>query len=643
MRHPVAGLISAAALLLLAAGLTGTVVAQTPSQSMPGAAASPSPSPSPAARRLRVSIDSYTSAINQQMVGPGITPPEGAGFAAGGVVAPGTPYDLFSGDPLITGMAIHQALELIPTYAISSAFDLSLTAGYGTVGGSGNVANYWGDSIMPTLNPTLGSRAFSDPVAFPTHNGVDGVQGSRVSILDGMLALHNGDGGLTVGWLDQHQSVRFVFAQPAWTNTPAELVPILPENIGEPSPGTNLEASRVPILPLQGIDAWYTEGLATAEVTDGDLPAVPGTSARVSSVSLSIAHGAQLVYSGEIARLTQSGTDTTAPVLFGTLPVTNASGQGPIPQSTLFAQKMLVAGASAVFPVGTSDAEARFGYSCYTAYGAFAPTSSCTSGTYAYGKFHHGFNTFDGALELVYFAPTYAPAILPYGTEQNILDAQYAWPRTWFPEDYAFVDHSIVGANRQGARLSLNTLVAGVEVRLAGGIYEQIQSDDAAHAYDVGFNEPYFTPQLTSSGGTLGWEHHLDAAFAWHPAFGNVRLDLSDSAINRAPSFANPSEAVEMDYPGAVLALTRPITSRITGSVGAGRYAAHGAFDSMGPNVDLAEGVLFAGAEYQANASTAYHLQYRLYSEHGTTPETFGPSIGAFHGPQIMFEELFKT
>jgi hypothetical protein len=643
MRHLVAGLVSAAALGIFGASLTGIGAAQS-GPPRPGVATpSPSPAPTKAPPRLTFQLESYTSAINQQMVGPGISPPEAPGFIAGSLVAPGTPYDLLNKGPLVTGMGIHQELKIAPTFAMSPLFDLSVSAGYGSAGGSGNVDTYWGDAMMPSLNPSMGFRAFSVPPAFPTHNGADGIQATRVSILQGSIALHSGDGAFTMGWLTQHQTARFVFNQPAWTNTPAQLVPLLPSNIGEGSPGSDIAASKAPILDLQGFDAWYRQGLATAELTNAVLPSLPGSPARMMSASLAVAHGQRLVYSGEIVSLTQSGP-ITAPVLFGNLPFTSPSAYGPIAQSTLFGQRMVVAGAGAVFPVGDSDAEARVGYSCYGASGAFAPQSSCVSGTYLYGKFHHGFNAFDAGLELVYFSPRYAPAILPYGTPQNIWQIAWAWPRTWYPGYFQFVDHSIVGANRQGARLTAGTLIAGVEIRLAGSIFQQVSNYDNSTAFQPGFVEPYFTPQLTAAGGTRGWEHHLDAALSWKGGkVGDVRLDLTDTTINRAPSAPNPTETVKMDYPGAILAYTRAINERTTGSVGAGWYGAFGSFNGIGPaNANLSENVVFAGFEYKANPTSVYHVQYRLYSMNGSPTIPGGP-LPLFHGPQIIFEQLFKT
>ena len=479
------------------------------------------------------------------------------------------------------------------------------------------------------------------PPAFPTHNGGDSVSGTRLGFVQGSVAMHDGSGAFTVGWFDPHQTTRFVFAPPPWTNTPAQLVPLLPQNVGDGTPGSDL-GIKPPILPLHGVDAWGKYRTSVIEVTDADLPAAPSAPARLASASIVVTNTSKVIYTGEIAHLTQAGPTLAAPVLFGTAPTVTVSSQGPLPSSTLFGQRMLVAGAGAVFPAADSDFDLRAAYSCYSVSGAFAPTGSCTSGTYLYGKVHHGFTAFDLSLELFHVDPQYSPAYLPYGTPQNTWNIAYA-PRTWFDNAYQFFDNTRFGSNREGIRLSSNFLVAGVEVRLAGGLYEQIQPGTAANSFNVGFVEPYFPPQLTAAGGTRGYERHLDAAFIWHPKFADVRLDLSDTAMARGPSPGNPNELVLMDYPGGILALSRPITSRIYGSAGVGRFAVHGAYDNGGGvNADLAQNVVFVGGEYHSSPTSVYHLQYRLYSVNGLPTTAGGPSP-AFHGPQIIFEQLFKT
>ena len=101
---------------------------------------------------------------------------------------------------------------------------------------------------------------------------------------------------------------------------------------------------------------------------------------------------------------------------------------------------MVVLGLGATFPLGVCDGELRYGYSCYGAVGAATATSTCTSGNYYYGKLHHGFAHFDLIVEGTRNEASYAPAILDYGTPQNVWQYPAAWPCTWLRGNYQLVD-----------------------------------------------------------------------------------------------------------------------------------------------------------------------------------------------------------
>jgi hypothetical protein len=641
VRYLIAGLFGMAAAFLWFGASPEVAGAQV----TPAGAASPSPSPAPTAvppKRFRMAIDSYTSGTNQQFVGPGISPPQGPAFAAGSPVAPGTPYDFLSGGPETTGEGISQAFLLKPTYSLSPAMNLSVTAGYGSVGGSGTVAEYWGEETMPPLNAHLGQNAVSVPPTFTTHNGQDSVNASRLSILSGTLVDPRGNAAVTAGWFNLHQTASFVFQSPPATNTPPELVPQLPESLSDGAPSADVFKARPPILPLHGYDGWLKANLATFEFADADLPAMASAPARVTTASMVLDHGGGLTYTAQIAHVREAGTILTTE-LFGSNPTLTPTAQGAVPSSFLTGQRDTIVGAGATFNLPFDvDAEARYGYSCYTADGTTLATSHCTSGNYYYGKLHHGFAQFDLGVEFTRFEAAYAPTIMPYGTIENIWSPVYAFP-DWFKTDYHLVDVTKTGANRQGVRVSSSFLIAGVEVRVSYASEYQIQKVDPSNVFTPGFVENYFLPQLTTAGGTLGREQHAAASFAWHPKFADVTLDLTDDTLGRAPSPGNPQEAVSMNYPAGVFALSRALGEKFYGSLGAGRYAVDGSFDNSGPkNADLAQSVIFAGLQFRANANSGYWLQYGLWSVHGTATTLMGPSP-AYHGPQIMFDQRFKT
>jgi hypothetical protein len=582
-------------------------------------------------------METYTSGTNQQFVGPGISPPEGPGFAAGSQLAPGTPYDFFSGAPQVTGQGLSQDFLLKPSYSITPAFDITATFGYASGAGTGNVFNYYGDALVPTINPSIGSRAFTLAPAFPTHNGQDSASAVRMSVLSGSILDRNGNAGLSVGWFNLHQNLPFAFSQAPWTNMAFTPVPQIPQNIGDGPPTIDVMKEGPEILPLQGEDFWLKSNLATVEVTNASLPGPSTSPARILTGSLLLDHGSGLRYSGQFTALNTTGPDTAA-VLFGS----NASLVNGVPQSTVFSQHMILTGVGAAFPISTSDAELRYGYSCYSATGTAFNTAACTSGNYYYGKVHHGFQNFDLSLEGVRFEASYAPALLDYGTPQNVWSYPAAWPGTWLRGNYQLVDNSMVGPNRQGVRVATTFIVQGVEVRFAFAQYQQIAALNSTSAFTPGFIEPYFLPQNTTPG-TLGYEQHFEGWFNYHAGFADITLDLSQVNTWRSAPAGQPQDNVLMSYPAGVLSFSRPFGPKVTGTAGLGRFELSGQFDTSGPtNASLQQNVIFAGVQLRSNANTGYGLIWSNYSTSGQPTLPGGPSP-AYHGPQIQFYQRLKS
>ena len=635
MRQYAVPLFAAVFLTFGIAEVGGVALAQT--TPVPAASASPDPAPTKKPARYTVKIETYTSGTNQQFVGPGTTPAEGPAFSAGGALAPGTPYDFFSGASQATGQGISQDFLVKPIFYANPNVDVSVTLGYGSASGTGNVVNYWGDAIMPSINPNLGNRAFTLTPQFTTHNGQDPISATKLGVLQGSIMDHNGNGGITLGYFDLHQTVPFAMSQAPWVSTPFQVVPQLPHNIGDGAPTVDVLKGNPQFLPMSGFDAWYKADLATFEVASGLMPAPTNSPTRITTASVVLNHGAGLSYSGELTMLNQYGPET-ARVLFGS----GATLTNGIPQSMLFGQHQFVAGLGATFTTGQVDADLRYGYSCYNAIGTAASTAACTSGNYYYGKLHHGFSHFDVAIEGVRNEASYAPAILDYGTLENVWTYPAAWPSNWLRGTYQAVDNSMVGPNRQGFRLGGTTIIAGIEIRLSYARYSQIQVVDGTSAFASGFIEPYFLPQL--SGGSIGIEQHAEGWFSYRAKWADIVLDLAQ--INMWRSGTAPvlgADAVRMAYPMGTLSLTRPFGPKVTGTIGAGRSALNGQFNTSGPNnADLSQDVIFAGAQYRTNATSGYGLEYRLYSVDGT-PTIPGGLSPAYHGPQIQFYQRFKT
>jgi hypothetical protein len=287
------------------------------------------------------------------------------------------------------------------------------------------------------------------------------------------------------------------------------------------------------------------------------------------------------------------------------------------------------------------DARVRFAISCYSAQGAPAPSAGCARGRFAAARVGRTAGDFELALEALRMDATYAPAILPYGMLENVWSPAYSWPGTWLKGNYQLVDDATMGPNRGGGRLTTRFRLHDVETRFAYGIFSQLRPFDATTAYQPGFVEGFFLPQLAAAG-TRGVERHAALAVIAHPRFADVELDATDIAMARGGSAGHPDEAVALDSRGATLTLWRHFGRHAVASLGAGRNAMFGTFDGAGPpNVDLAERVVFGGLQWQQNDRFGYALQYRLYSVAGmaTTGASGIPVSPAYHGPQLMLEQ----
>ena len=623
---------------------TDLIVAVTPKVT-PSGTPSPTPSagPTKAPKRFSLHGDGYLNAINQQMKGEGLTPPEGPGFAAGSVISPNSPYDLYSGAPLETGFGFHQALKISAVYSLSKFVDFTAVVGYGSVSGNANTAGYWGEQLMPTLNAHLGYRSASLPVAFDTHNGQHATQASRISVLSGTFLTHDGNSGLRAGYFDLRQTNKFVFQSAPQTNSPAALAPVLPESIGEGAPLMDAMAPFSATLPLHGVDAFTKIRDATIELTDAELPALPGTHARVRTGSIFLDRGPGTKFSLQYARVTEAGDPIGTTTLFGGNSTTVGSFQGPLPFSTLNAQRQTLIGGSAQFPLPNSfDALLEYSDSTYSADGVLAPATSNVHGSFAHAQLKRGFGPLELSVDGYRFDPHYATTILPYGTLENVWSSAYSWPGPWLKGTYQLVDNTAIGVNRQGFRLKGISAFGKTDLRVSYADFRQISPLDQAHGFSTGFVEGFYLPQFSPAGATLGRQKQLAAYLALHPAFADVTVDFTDDTEHRNGSTGHPEEAVSMDYPAYVLTFSRQLNPRLLGAAGYGRYATNGSFSKSGANnADTDQRVYFLGGQFSKDGKNAYHLQYRYYVNNGLAniPGATGPQ---FHGGQFILEQRFK-
>ena len=417
----------------------------------PAAAGSPVPSATPRARGLSFSTILDSTFIDQNTAGPGQVGAEAAGFIAGSPLSPNTPYDLFSSAPLTPGVAGIVQGTTTGTYR-TPALDLSLTGGLGYVTGSLTNASYWGENLIPTLNPHTGSQALPYTITFPTAPGQDDAAAFRLSILGGSIATADGNLAIKGGYFDLTQTDRFVFAQPALTSVNPAIAYAPAETLSNGLAGSDVWQPLSSALPLSGFDVVGKHGIATFEATNAALPSLPGTSARTTIGSIVVDHGEGTRYSAEFVHATTSGASFTTTVPFGANPMFLSTPQGTLPTSVLSGQQQMIVGLRAAFhlmPQWSLDAVAEIGRSWYSAHDVAMPGTSRPGGYY-----HLGFTKIYGrataSFDLYRMEARYATIILPYGVPENQWSTSFAWPGQWLKSNFQLIDNIELGDNRQG-------------------------------------------------------------------------------------------------------------------------------------------------------------------------------------------------
>ncbi len=633
----------------LHASLIVRAVAQTAPQQSPAAAASPSPSASPSASpspkprpgTWRIGLDAHTTFISQGASGPGLAPPEAAGFAAGSPVSPLTPYDVFSSAPIVPGNASESALYVRSQY-FGRAFDATLTAGAGYVRGSVTNASYWGESLFPTINPHLGAQALPYRIVFPAHAGGDDGTAFAASVLSGSIATKDGSLVLRGGWFDLAQTAPFVFVQPPVTNAVPSVGIATPETLGDGPPTLDAWPTPAPALPLHGVDLVAKRGIATAELTDAALPALPGTPARMRSASLSVDHGDGTKYSVQYLAIATGGDLVSTTVLYGGDPTVVNSPQGSLPVSLIGGQRERVAGASAAFHASRAlDAVVELGRSWYDADHVAEPGTE-RPGTYAHAGVSRTVRRATASVDLYRNEAYYADALLPYGVPENVWSVAWSWPGQWLKSNYQLINDFPVNINRQGYRLKYSVKGGGspLDVRVSYASFAQIAPITTANALRAGFIDGFFLPQLPGSA-TLGRQQQYGLYAAWHAAFADVTFDYAEDTMRRPPPAGIPSDDVSYDNPEAVLTVARHVGSRVLVTAGIARYGMRGSFEQPYTNVDFAERIGFAGAQLveSTHAATQITLRRTIF---GGIPSRLGGPPPDFTATSLILEQRYK-
>jgi hypothetical protein len=599
----------------------------------------PSASPTPPAGTLRLNGAGHITFISSSSSGPGVTPPEGPGFAAGSPLSPLTPYDVFSSAPLVSGNAGEAAFVLRPDY-FGRAFDLSLALGIGAMTGSMTNAAYWGEPLFTPLNPHLGSQVLPYRIVFPTHPGQDDASAVAASVLSGQIASKDGNLKLRAGWFTLAQGDPFTFTQPAVANVPPSLAFVTPESLGDGPPNLDAWTTLQSVLPLHGVDLFAKRGLASLELADAALPSLSGTGARLHSASLVIDHGEGTRYSAAFEHVATGGDPVSTTILFGANPSLLPSPQGDLPTSMVNGQRQTIFGARASFHVNRSvDGVVEYGHSTYEATLVAQPGTS-RPGNYYHLGVTHALGSGSLALDGYWNGPFYATTIVPYGIPENVWSVAWSWPGQWLKSNYQLINNFPVNVDRQGYRAKYVLKTPAIDLRLAYATFGEIKPITYSNALRTGFVDGFFLPQPDNAA-TLGRQHQYLLYAGWHAPFGDLSFDYAEDTMHRSFEAGRPQDYVSYDSPEYVVTYTRRFRPGLLASIGYGRYAMRGSFSQAFTNVDYAQRSGIAGVEWAMSPHAALLVSVRRNVFAGIPPAPGGPSPN-FTNTLLTVEQRYR-
>jgi hypothetical protein len=587
---------------------------------------------------IRTTVDGHLTFVSQSASGPGTQPIEGPGFAAGAPLAPLTPYDTFSSGPTVPGNAGESALVVTPTY-YGRAFDASLTFGAQLVTGSITNATYWGESLLPPLNPHLGAQQLPYAVTFPTHAGSDDGSGFVGSILGGSIATRDGKVRLRAGWFDLMQTDGFVFTQPAFTSVVPSLAVAPAESLGNGAPTADWWALASPAYPLHGLDLTARTGLASVELSDATLPSLPGTGARLTMGSVVVDHGEGTRYSAQVLHLATGGALVPTTILFGVGALV-PSPQGPLPATTIGGQSENSFGLRAAFhALRNVDAVTEFGHSTYAAQNVALPGTG-RPGSYLHAGVTYGLGRASLTLDWYRNDPYYATAILPYGIPENVWSVAWSWPGQWLKSNYQLINNAPVNVDRQGYRFSYRLGKGPLELRAAYANFGEIVPITITNAMQTGFVDGFFLPEPDAAA-TLGRQRQYAFWATWHAGIADVTVDYTEDTMQRAALAASPQDLVSYDTPEYSVYASRRIASGALVAAGYARYGMRGSFGQPFTNIDFAQHVWFGGAEFRQSAALSTLITLRRAWFNGI-PSQPGAPPPDFTGTLILIEQRLK-
>jgi hypothetical protein len=316
------------------------------------------------------------------------------------------------------------------------------------------------------------------------------------------------------------------------------------------------------------------------------------------------------------------------------------SPQGPLPTSTLGGQQQTIAGLRGAFHATRwLDATVELGRAWYDAQHVLEPGTQAPGGFYHIGA-SHPFGRAAVSADFYRWEPRYATAILPYGIPENVWSVAWSWPGVWLKSNYQLADDTAVGTNRQGFRIRYTLDKGPIEIHAAYSRFSQIDQSVVSNINQVGFVEGFFLPQFNDSG-TTGVQHQYGLWVAWHPAFGDVKLDYINDTEHRDFVPLHPEDAVSYQAPQVVVTYSRSLGKRATADVGYGSFAMRGSW-AFGPltNVDYQQSIAFVGAQFAESPHAAVLVALRHANFTGLPSQPLGPSP-AFSGSLVVVEQRY--
>ena len=604
------------------------------------AIAEPSPSPSPLAssapNRWTFHSALETLFVSQGSYGPGLVPVEAPAFAKGAPAAPVSPYDVFSGAPLVPGNVGQNQFSVDAEYdAKRFDFDVALSA-ESLLGDRTNEA-YWAEPLLPEDNPHQGSPAMGLAIVFPTHPGGDDYNGTRTGIDQVRVSSSDGKFAARAGWFDLAQSLGFVFNPPPTTNALPGLLPKTPESLNPNSTALDAWVPPPATLQMRGLDVTYAGLSTTYEATDAELPSMPGTPARIVSFSAGHfdddGHGAMV----QTVHVHTGGDPVGSTTGFGAQQQVVPTDQGLFALSTLYGQRESISGARISEPIGLGlDADVDYSHSTYQADGLGKPQT--VGGSFDHASVAHDLGAAALTLHYFRFEPTFATMILPYGVPENIWSVAYSWPGPWLKSNFQLVDSSMLGVNRQGPMLSYALDSKQLQAHASYSDFKQIAPFTTADFGQLGFIDGFFLVQRNPADETMGVFHRTAVYLGKAFDFGSIGVDFVDDDLHRDARPSQPFDAVSYDAPQTVLSWSRPIGARALLAAGAAYYGMRGSWaDGPATNVDYGMHVYYAGAQIAQHGSNAFMVTLRQSAMRGE------PYFGALHSLTYGSPDLNAT